>query len=76
MKPDLIHIGSIVHAELQRQQLSVTWLAQQLGLQRPNCYRLLRSSSLHTDTLLQLSLILRHDFFREYSHVINKELNN
>ena len=76
MKPDLIHIGSIVHAELQRQQLSVTWLAQQLGLQRPNCYRLLRASSLHTDTLLQLSLVLRHDFFREYSCILEKSINN
>ena len=72
MDPNLIHIGSVVHAELQKQHRTVTWLAQQLGLQRPNCYRLLRAPSLHTDTLFQLSVVLHRDFFREYSRAFEK----
>ncbi len=75
MDPNLIHIGSVVLAELQKQHRTVTWLAQQLGLQRPNCYRLLHASSLHTDTLLQLSLVLHRDFFREYSCALEKDFN-
>ncbi len=76
MDPNLIHIGSVVHAELQKQHRTVNWLAEQLGILRPNCYRLLHASSLHTDTLLQISVVLRRDFFREYSHVLEKNINN
>lgn len=75
MDPHLIHIGSVVHAELQKQHRSVTWLAEQLGILRPNCYRLLHASSLHTDMLLKISLVLRRDFFREYSRALEKEMN-
>ena len=76
MDPILIHIGSVVHAEFQKQHRTVNWLAEQLGILRPNCYRLLHASSLHTDTLLQISVVLRRDFFREYSHVLEKNINN
>lgn len=76
MDPNLIHIGSVVHAELQKQHRTVNWLAEQLGIMRPNCYRLLHASSLHTDTLLQISLVLHRDFFCEYSHVLEKNINN
>lgn len=76
MDPNLIHIGSVVHAELQKQHRTVNWLAEQLGILRPNCYRLLHASSLHTDTLLQISVVLRRDFFREYSSVLEKDFNN
>ena len=76
MDPNLIHIGSVVHAELQKQHRTVNWLAEQLGILRPNCYRLLLASSLHTDTLFQISIVLRRDFFREYSHVLEKNINN
>ena len=75
MDPNLIHIGSVVHAELQKQHRTVNWLAEQLGILRPNCYRLLRASSLHTDTLFHLSVVLHRDFFREYSHALEMEIN-
>lgn len=32
MSPYPIHIGSLIRAELTRQDQSVTWLAQQLGI--------------------------------------------
>lgn len=76
MDPNLIHIGSVVHAELQKQHRTVIWLAEQLGILRPNCYRLLHASSLHTDRLLQISVVLHRDFFREYSNALEKEFNN
>ena len=76
MDPNLIHIGSVVHAELQKQHRTVNWLAEQLGILRPNCYRLLRASSLHSDTLFKISLVLRRDFFCEYSHILEKDINN
>lgn len=67
MQPYSIHVGSLIRVELSRQHKSVSWLAEQLGIQRPNCYRLLNASSIHTETLFLVSQVLRHDFFVEYS---------
>lgn len=58
-----IHIGTIIRAQLTKKKLSVVWLASQLGIKRPNCYRILRAGSLQTDLLLRISLVLNHDFF-------------
>ena len=76
MDPNLIHIGSIVHAELQKQHRTVTWLAQQLSIKRPNCYRILHASTLQTETLFRVSQVLHPDFFADYSaqlHSIQKQ---
>ena len=66
IKP-IIHIGALIRAELTRQQITVTNLAGALGIQRPNCYRILRNPSIDTDLLMRISRILQHDFFAEYS---------
>lgn len=66
----MIHIGALIRAELTRQQITVTNLAAELGIQRPNCYRILRNSSIDTDTLLRISQILKHDFFAEYTQAV------
>ena len=60
-----VHIGNMVRDELERQGKTVTWLAEQLNMQRPNCYRLLRSQSMNTDMLRLLSILLEHNFFAE-----------
>jgi hypothetical protein len=65
MEMPSVHIGNMVRAELERQGKSVVWLAEQLNMQRPNCYRLLRAQSIPTDQLRQLSIILEHDFFAD-----------
>lgn len=73
-----IHIGSSIRAELTRQQKTMVWLADQLGTARPNAYRIVRASSLQTDSLFRISKILDHDFFAEYSarFAIDKTKNN
>lgn len=63
----IIHIGELIRAELVRQSKTVTWLADQLAIHRPNCYRILRAKSIDTDLLLRISRMLKHDFFTEYS---------
>lgn len=67
MNPEPLHIGQAIHAELIKQDRSVSWLADQLGIQRPNCYRILHSANINTDRLLAVSCILRYDFFADYS---------
>ncbi len=67
MKPYPIHVGSLIRAELSRQDQSVTWLAEQLGIERTNCYRFLRAQSLHVDQLVRISTAMQHDFFADLS---------
>lgn len=62
-----IHIGKEIRAELRRQGKSVSWLATELHMQRPNVYRIFESPSCDTALLLRLSVILHTDFFRLFS---------
>lgn len=71
MKRNPIHIGSLVRVELFRQHQTVTWLAEQLGIKRTNCYRFLRAQSLHTALIEQLSIAMKHDFFADCSKALN-----
>ena len=76
MNPYRIHVGSLVRAELSRQHHTVTWLANQLSIQRSNCYRILGAQSVHTVMLERLSIAMQHDFFADCStqlHPIQKQ---
>lgn len=70
MSPYPIHVGSLIRTELSRQHQSVTWLAEQLGIERTNCYRVLRAQSLQTDQLVRISIAMQHDFFADCSKCI------
>ena len=67
MNPYPIHVGSLIRAELSRQNQTVTWLAKQLGIERTNCYRFIRAQSLHTDQLVRISIAMQHNFFADLS---------
>lgn len=68
-----VHIGKEIKAELQRQGKTVSWLATELHMQRPNIYRIFESPSCDTALLLRLSVILHTDFFRLFSACINND---
>ena len=61
MSPSPIHVGSLIRAELSRQHQSVTWLAEQLGIERTNCYRFLRAQSLHVDQFTRISIAMKYN---------------
>lgn len=75
MKCNSIHVGSLIRAELTRQDQTVTWLAEQLGIKRTNCYRFLHAQSLHTDIIEQLSIVMQHDFFADLSKQLHQSLS-
>lgn len=76
MKRSSIHVGSLIRAELSKQGQSVAWLAEQLGIKRTNCYRILHAQSLHTAIMEQLSIAMRHDFFADCSKDIQLAPNH
>ena len=75
MNTNPIHVGLLVRTELFKQQKSVKWLAEQLGIQRANCYRILNAPSIHTSQLVHLSIAMHHDFFADCSDAIRDQLN-
>lgn len=63
----MINIGQRIKEELDRQERSVTWLAQKLNCTRASVYRILAKNSIDTSLLLSISIILHYDFFRVLS---------
>ena len=63
----MINIGQSIKNELQKQERSISWLANKLGCNRIAVYRILRKNSIDTALLERISVILNHDFFKEYS---------
>lgn len=63
----MIHIGSLIEQELRRQDRSVTWLASELHCDRTNVYKVFKRKSIDTRLLVDISVILQHNFFLDYA---------
>lgn len=63
-------IGPEIHKELIRQERSVIWFSRQLKCDRNNAYNIFKRSSIDTDLLLHISVILGKDFFLLLSNEI------
>ena len=69
-----MHIGQLIKQELEAQGRTVVWLAREMSYSRTNIYKIFDSSSIDTDVLLRVSLVLKRDFFKDYSEELkNKE---
>lgn len=66
------HIGTLIKAELERQERSISWFARKLSCDRSNVYRLFQKESIDTRLLARISLLLDHDFFSELSEQIRE----
>lgn len=64
-QPEL-HIGQRIKEELERQERTVSWFARKLYCDRSNVYKLFKRTTIDTELLLRISIILNHDFFGEY----------
>ena len=64
----MIHVGSMVKQELRRQKTSVSWLSRQLNMERSGVYKMLHRRSIDISTLIQISIVLDHDFFADISN--------
>ena len=62
-----IHIGKLIEQVMHSQGRSPSWLARQLYCDRTNVYKIFRKRSIDTETLYRISMILGHDFFRDYT---------
>ena len=63
----MVHIGSKIKEEMQRQGHTPGWLAARIHCQRTNIYYIYSQPSINTDLLLLISRALRHNFFRHFT---------
>ena len=64
-----MRIGQRIHNELKRQGRTVTWLAQQLELERPSLYYTFRQNSIDMELLMRISFVLNHNFLLDVAGV-------
>ena len=64
-----LHIGQRIHEELKRQGRTVTWLAQQLCMERPSLYYTFRQNSIDMELLMRISAFMEHNFLQDVADV-------
>lgn len=67
-----IDIGKVIHEEMDKQGIGVSFMAQKLNTNRRRIYRILEKNSIDTDLLFKVSKVLKHDFFKLYSDKLSE----
>ena len=67
------HIGNLIKEELFRQGRTITWLARELGYSRQQLYNIFPREWIYTDLLLKISILLKHDIFKQYTEYLKKK---
>lgn len=57
------HIGQLIKDELDAQERGVAWFSRKIHLDRSNVYRLFQKSSIDTELLRRICIVLDKDFF-------------
>ena len=60
-----LRIGQRIYDELKRQGRSVTWLAQQLCMERTSLYYTFRQNSIDVGLLMRISAFVGHNFLQD-----------
>jgi len=68
----MICIESLIKAELERQERSISWFARKIGYDRSTVYRIFQRNSIDTQLLARISNVLNHDFFADLSQAQNE----
>lgn len=70
-----MHIGARIREVLMQKsrEYTVTWLAKQLNCHRVNIYDIFNRSTIDTELLRRISLVLGHDFFQDLSDDLKKQ---
>lgn len=63
----VVPIGKLIKEKLEEKGLSAMWLAERVPCSRANIYKVFNKSSVDTELLLRISLLLDFDFFQYYT---------
>ena len=67
-----LHIGQIIREELRRQNKTNKWFAQELNLNPRTINKLFQKQYIDTAQLLQISEVLKVDFFKYYAEKLKQ----
>ena len=70
-----IHVGKLIRERLKEEGKSVVWLAQELGCHRTNVYNIFEKSSLDTNILRRISIVMQHNFFDYLQEDTQKQID-
>lgn len=68
-----LHIGRLIKEELHRQERSIVWFAEKLSCDRTNVYKIFARTSIDTQLLLRISVILNRNFFAVYTRYFEEK---
>ena len=63
----MIAIGSLIKQRVDASGMTVKAFSERLGILRPNAYRIFTAQSIDTNLLMQICIILNHNFFDYYT---------
>jgi hypothetical protein len=74
-----VHIGKLVEGEFRKlekehSEYTVTWLAEKMCCDRRNIYNIFERSTLDTNLLTRLSIVLRHNFYDDLRKKLDERL--
>lgn len=72
----MVNIGQRIHDVVLHKQCNITRLAAELGCDRKTLYRLFDKTSIDTQLLLRISIVLQYDFFEEYRLVVSEQIDS
>lgn len=68
-----VAIGEIIKQELKNQGKTSVWLAEELGCQRTNVYKIYNRNTIDSGMLFHISKLLKVDFFKYFSEALKKK---
>lgn len=71
-----MHIGRLIQQKVSESGMTVVAFAQKLSCTRVNAYKIFSKSSIDTETLMRISVILDFDFFKELSECLKSASNH
>jgi hypothetical protein len=69
-------IGELIRRELARQERTVVWFANHLPCDRTNVYRIFAKTSLDTELLFRISIVLGHNFFNDLASTVDQVMSS
>jgi hypothetical protein len=69
-----VHIGSRIKNYCRMNNVKNIELAQKLGMTNDAVYKLFQRKDIHVNSLLKISQVLNHDFFRDYIGLLDNNV--
>lgn len=67
-----LNMGHLIETEVRSQKIPISEFAHIINTDRRNVYDIFTRSSIDTDLLLKICIVLNRDFFAEYSKILKE----